>query len=387
MKTKFKKLFYYFIYLDLTGTCKKADTYFYRFPQKIGQNNLRMMRSMSIFMLVISFLIIASSFTYFGAVYLRPVYFSIAFFEIAVLIFIQWLIQKDFSSKVCTALTSAHLLHMLAISGYISVFYCQDEPALLFIVVLTISSMIFTLPTMITMSISTLCTIAMIIASYFIKDSYWFETDVLNGISVLFFSFMFGWRINRIRAEEAFARADALRLNMELKKLSLTDQLTGLYNHRGFQENYNEMFRRASAEGLSLGVIMMDLDKFKAFNDGYGHVAGDNCLRRVANAIVETVPEDAIVCRYGGEEFIVLLNENLCYRAAEIGEDIRRVVADLKIPHANAELEVKMVTLSLGAYVGVPIKNEPPMNFVERADKTMYKSKAVGRNHSTVVFD
>ncbi|MEG2639832.1 MAG: diguanylate cyclase, partial [Clostridiales bacterium] len=237
--------------------------------------------------------------TYFGAKYLFKIYIPVSILEIALLFLIQWLLKKDFSPKVCTVATSLHLLHMLAISGYISVFYCQNETALLFVVVLTISSMIFTLPTMITMSISTFCTAWVIIASYFVKDSYWFESDTLNGISVLLFSFMFGWRINRIRSEEAFARADAQRLNGELKKMSITDQLTGLYNHRSFQENYYEMYRRASTEGLPLGVIMMDLDKFKTFNDKYGHVSGDDCLHRVAGAIAASAPPGAIVCRYG----------------------------------------------------------------------------------------
>ncbi|MEG0020635.1 MAG: hypothetical protein RR728_08815, partial [Oscillospiraceae bacterium] len=197
-------------------------------------------------MLIISIFVIASSFTPFGAKFLFNIYIQIAIFEIALLFLINWLLKKDFPPNVCTTLTALHLFHMLALSGYISVFYCKDETALLFAVVLTISSMIFTLPPMLTMSISTFCTALVIMASYYVKDSYWFESDTLNGISVLLFSFMFGWQVNRIRAEEAFARADAQRLNGELKKISITDQLTGLYNHRSFQENYYEMFRRAS---------------------------------------------------------------------------------------------------------------------------------------------
>ncbi|MEG1803401.1 MAG: diguanylate cyclase [Lachnospiraceae bacterium] len=386
MREKLKKLYYRLAYLDLTGSCKKEDTYFYRFSGEIGQSNLHTMRSMSVIMLIISIFVIAGSFTPFGATFLYRIYISIGLFEIALLVFLQWLIHKNFSSKLCTALTSLHLFHMLAIAGYISVFYCKNETALLFVVVLTISSMIFTLPTMITMSISTLCTLAMMVASYLVKDSYWFESDVLNGVCVLAFSFMFGWRINRTRAEEAFSRADTLRLNMELKKISVTDQLTGLYNHRSFQDSYYEMFHRACNGELPLGVIMMDLDKFKSFNDRYGHVEGDDCLRRVAKAIAASVPDGVIVCRYGGEEFIALLNEDICYKAADIGEDIRRAVVALKIPHICASLESKVVTISLGAYVGVPAKTEQPMNFVERADKAMYQSKEAGRNRLTVTF-
>ncbi|MEG0830119.1 MAG: GGDEF domain-containing protein [Anaerovoracaceae bacterium] len=386
MKEKFKKLFYCLAYLDLTGDCKKEDTYFYRFSGDIGQSNLRTVRSMSVFMLIISILVIISSFTYFGATYLCNVYIPIAILEIVFLFLIQWFLQRGLSSNACTVLTTLHLFHMLAISGYISVYYCKDETALLFVVVLTISSMVFILPTMLTMSISTLCTAVVLIASYYVKGSYWFESDTLNGISVLLFSFMFGWQVNRGRAKEAFAQADVQRLNVELKKISITDPLTGLYNHRSFQENYYEMFRRASTGGFPMGVIMMDLDKFKSFNDRYGHVAGDDCLRRVASAIAASVPEGVIVCRYGGEEFIALLSDDLCYKAADIGEDIRRAVVALKIPFVCTSLKTKVVTLSLGAYVGIPRKSEQPMNFVDRADKAMYQSKESGRNCLTVTF-
>ncbi|MEG2022342.1 MAG: hypothetical protein RR087_11260, partial [Oscillospiraceae bacterium] len=227
MKEKFEKLFYRLAYLDLKGTCKKEDIYFYRFSREIGQSNLRTMQSMSIFMLIISIFIIALSFTYFGAANLRKIYSLIIIIEIALLGLARWAVKKDVSGTICTVLATAYLLHMLLISGYIGVRYCKDETALFFAVVLTISSIVFTLPPILNMSVSTLCTALVIIASYYVKDSYWFESDALNGVSVLLFSFMFGWQVNRVRAEEAFARADVQRLNGELKKISITDQLTG----------------------------------------------------------------------------------------------------------------------------------------------------------------
>lgn len=386
MNMKLKKRFFRWVYLDYTGNCIKEETYFYRFSQKIGQSNLLMMRSMSAFMLVISLFVIVSTFTYFGESSLRWVYIPIVLFEIGVLILFRWLVRKEVSSRLSSVLTALHLLHMLAFAGYIGVVYCKDETALIFMVVLTISSMIYTLPTIVSMSISTFCTVAMVVASYLYKDSYWFESDILNGASVLIFSIMFGWRINRIRAEEAFARADVLRLNTELKKISITDPLTGLNNHRIFQDSYYEMFRRASALGLPFGVIMMDLDKFKSYNDNYGHVAGDDCLKRVAGAIAGAVPKEAIACRYGGEEFVVLLDESICMEAAAIGEEIHHAVAALKIPHAYSGLQIDVVTLSLGAYMGIPVNGEQPMSFVERADQAMYQSKEQGRNRLTVSF-
>ncbi|MEG0836264.1 MAG: hypothetical protein RR413_12570, partial [Christensenellaceae bacterium] len=188
MKEKFNKLFYRLAYLDLTGDFKKEDTYFYRFSKEIGQSNLRTMRNMSCFMMIISIVVIAFTYTSFGAVNLRPLYIYIIIFEFMLLVLIQKLLKRDVSDRVCTVLTTLHLIHMLALSGYIGVWYCKYETALLFAVVLTISSMIFTLPTMITMSVSTLCTAFVITASYCVKSNYWSESDTLNGISVLLFS-------------------------------------------------------------------------------------------------------------------------------------------------------------------------------------------------------
>lgn len=387
LNSKFKKLFFRLVYLDFSGNCIKEDSYFFRFSKKIGQSNLLMMRSMSAFMLVIGLFVIASTFTYFGESNLRRVYIPIILFEIGMLVLLRCLVRKEFSARLSHTLTALHLFHMLAFAGYISIVYCRNETAILFMVVLTISSMIYTLPTLLSMSISAFCTAAVIVSSYFYKDAYWFESDTLNGISVLIFSIMFGWRINRIRMEEAFARADAMHLNEELTKISITDPLTGLNNHRSFQDCYYEMYRRASTLRLPFGVIMMDLDKFKAYNDNYGHVAGDDCLKRVAAAIAGATPNGAIACRYGGEEFVVLLNESICMETATVGEEIHHAVAALKIPHAYTELQTDVVTLSLGAYVGIPTQSDPPMSFVERADQAMYQSKAQGRNRLTVSFE
>lgn len=383
---KLKKQFFRCAYLDFTENRVKEQTYFYRFSREIGQSNLLMMRSMSAFMLIIGLFVIASTFTYFAEVSLRQVYIPIILFETGVLALFQLLGRKEVSARLSNTLTALHLFHMLAFAGYISIIYCKDETSIIFIVVLTISSIIYTLPSMLSMSISTLCTVALIVASYLYKEAYWFESDALNGISVLIFSIMFGWRINRVRAEEAFARADAMRLNTELKKISITDPLTNLNNHRSFQDHYYEMFRKASTLGLTFGVIMMDLDKFKSYNDNYGHVAGDDCLKRVAEAIMEAVPEGAIACRYGGEEFVVLLDESICMGAANIGEKIRYAVSALQIPHAYTKLHTDVVTISVGAYVGIPVQDEQPMNFVERADRAMYQSKEQGRNRLTVRF-
>ena len=89
---------------------------------------------------------------------------------------------------------------------------------------------------------------------------------MINCVGVLILSMLLGWRVNKIRAEEAFARLRSLELNRELERISVTDQLTGLPNHWSFQNDYYKMFEEARSAGKRIGVIMMDVDKFKSYN-------------------------------------------------------------------------------------------------------------------------
>ncbi len=168
--------------------------------------------------------------------------------------------------------------------------------------------------------------------------------------------------------------------NSELQKLANADGLTGLANRRIIDQYLEKETARSIRSEHPIAVIMMDLDNFKAYNDTYGHVAGDSCLKKISKVLKNTVrrPED-LVGRYGGEEFCVILPNTDMSGAMYVAERIRAEVQGLKIPHAkNANLNV--VTLSLGAASRVPGQKAPSTQLINDADKALYKAKLAGRN-------
>ncbi|THD42635.1 MAG: PAS domain S-box protein [Bradyrhizobium sp.] len=167
--------------------------------------------------------------------------------------------------------------------------------------------------------------------------------------------------------------------NRRLQTLAGEDALTGLANRRAFDEAIAREFRRARREKSAVGLIMIDVDRFKRFNDRYGHLAGDDCLRRIGGAIAGVLkrPGD-MAARYGGEEFVVLLPNTDKQGAAKVADRIRQCVADLCIPHKDNERGY--VTISAGASVTPPGADITPDTQIAIADGALYRAKGLGRN-------
>ena len=168
--------------------------------------------------------------------------------------------------------------------------------------------------------------------------------------------------------------------NRRLKALAAQDGLTGLANRRAFDEAVAREYRRTKRENKALSLVMIDVDRFKIFNDRYGHLAGDDCLRRVAAAIAETArrPGD-LAARYGGEEFAVLLPDTDEAGAAVIAERILQSVCGLEIRHdGNTN---GLVTISAGIASFAPAESDSkPETLIESADRALYCAKDGGRN-------
>ncbi|MXO86487.1 diguanylate cyclase [Altererythrobacter aurantiacus] len=178
------------------------------------------------------------------------------------------------------------------------------------------------------------------------------------------------------------AQNSLLAANRELEKLSDQDALTGVLNRRGFERKFQAAFQAAQASGEPLAVLLMDLDHFKQFNDTYGHQLGDECLIRVGSLLDEEVSRHhGISGRYGGEEFIAALSGSGSANAIGIAERLRRKIVDLRI-HDHAGDEVS-VTASVGVRIG-RVANLDRVQFVQDADKALYRAKSEGRN--TVVL-
>ncbi|MBO9102268.1 MULTISPECIES: diguanylate cyclase [unclassified Rhizobium] len=167
--------------------------------------------------------------------------------------------------------------------------------------------------------------------------------------------------------------------NWELARLATTDALTGLANRRRFDEVLVEEVGRANRERLPLSILMIDVDRFKAFNDQFGHPAGDHCLQLVAEAISVSVrrPGD-LAARYGGEEFSVVLPNTSAEGAATVAESIRKAIESLGLPHPRSEFLT--VTASIGAAsVGHQFPKEASV-ILGKADTALYSAKSSGRN-------
>jgi diguanylate cyclase (GGDEF)-like protein len=167
----------------------------------------------------------------------------------------------------------------------------------------------------------------------------------------------------------------------ELRKLSRSDALTQLANRRHFDEHLQHAWARASLDGQALSMLMIDVDHFKAYNDFYGHQAGDACLKAVAKALLgSTRRPDDLVARLGGEEFGVLLQNTDPVSARATADRVCEAVAALRLQHVQSTAAA-WVTVSVGV-VTVRAKAPPasPQDMLSRADQALYDAKRAGRN-------
>jgi len=171
----------------------------------------------------------------------------------------------------------------------------------------------------------------------------------------------------------------------ELKRISVTDGLTGLYNRRHFDETLDKEWKRARREQQTLSLVMLDVDHFKQFNDNYGHQAGDACLVQVAAALQSSIhrPSDT-PARYGGEEFIVILPGTPNEGALAMAENFRQAIIALNIPHKHSSA-ASHVTVSLGvATTTTQGEDRTIEGLLKAVDDALYQAKENGRNRIAV---
>lgn len=183
-----------------------------------------------------------------------------------------------------------------------------------------------------------------------------------------------------IAIQQAKLHNELKEANEQLKKIAFLDGLTQVPNRRRFEHYFQQEWRRLAREQNDLSLIMCDIDYFKKFNDVYGHLAGDSCLRQVARILSRVVKRPAdLVARYGGEEFAVILPGTNCTGAEKIAEDMRSAVQNRRIPHQGSDVG-GFVTLSLGVASCIPSAKTHPEELIRRADAALYEAKRAGRD-------
>jgi diguanylate cyclase (GGDEF)-like protein/PAS domain S-box-containing protein len=182
-------------------------------------------------------------------------------------------------------------------------------------------------------------------------------------------------KLNASRKELTRQKRELERVNARLSTLATIDGLTGLKNHRVFQEQLEIEFRRARRYQLPLSLLMLDVDHFKLYNDTYGHLAGDEVLQHVARLLTLVARQTDFVCRYGGEEFAVILPNTPADGALALAERYRTAIA-------SENWAFRPITISIGVASLTP-EIQYRAELIEKADRALYHSKQNGRNRIT----
>lgn len=202
---------------------------------------------------------------------------------------------------------------------------------------------------------------------------------IANAV-IIFFSFYY----EKVRSDTEKALQEA---NQKLVELSAHDGLTGLYNRRYFDKMIEMEWKRSIRSGQPLSLIMADIDFFKNYNDTYGHLKGDDCIRAVAKAIRASVKRPCdIAARYGGEEFAIILPNTNSDGAKKIAQIAKNCIRNNAIPHKGSKID-NIVTMSLGISTAIPNSSSKPDDIIAQADDALYKSKTDGRDRITVSYE
>ncbi|MGE0084611.1 MAG: diguanylate cyclase [Desulfococcaceae bacterium] len=176
------------------------------------------------------------------------------------------------------------------------------------------------------------------------------------------------------------------RKNRELERLSLLDGLTDIPNRRWFDKVFSQEWLRAARKTRPISLIMIDIDYFKNYNDTYGHPAGDECLRKVARALEQSLKRSGdFVARYGGEEFAAILPNTAAKNALPVAEKMHSGISGLKIPHSGSDVADRIsVSMGIGSAIPADRRSESSL-LISLADEALYRAKEKGRNRTEIM--
>ncbi|MEG1495087.1 MAG: GGDEF domain-containing protein [Bacilli bacterium] len=341
----------------------------------------------------------------------RIIPFSLFMIALQIMNIISYLFLSNASStiRICFLITAVFLIAICLIFSYIAAILCGIRDTtervnrltvLAFLILMFIGNMIFAVieaynfhtinyflilsgllaicpllkPSQINISLIT-AEIIIIIAlpNYNLITLFQLVMIILTSILVSQL-FYLNYKQSKIKQYNLVTANDELQIKLE------TDFLTKLLNRYGLDRKVKIMLPYVTKSKIPVSALMIDIDLFKSYNDTFGHNAGDNCLRKIAWAIQNTVNNDTdIVCRWGGEEFLILTYEVTLEDTIQIAEKIQRAIAKLKLVAATDEIS-SYVTVSIGAVNKVLTSYKSYIDLKECADKELYHAKEEGRN-------
>jgi len=214
---------------------------------------------------------------------------------------------------------------------------------------------------------------------YLIKDE--------NIQDIILISIQKNLEKHRLEQQNRKLLQELARKNRELERLSLLDGLTGIPNRRWFDKVFSREWLRAARKSEAVSLIMIDIDYFKLYNDTYGHPAGDECLRKMAKTMEQTLrrPGD-FLARYGGEEFAAVLPNTNAGNAVSVARKMHTCISQLRIPHSRSDIS-ENVTVSIGISSLIPQHSKSSSSYlISLADKALYLAKKKGRSRTEVIL-
>jgi diguanylate cyclase (GGDEF)-like protein len=221
------------------------------------------------------------------------------------------------------------------------------------------------------------------IGLFFLVNHPDMATIITKGIPPTIALLIVGWVVGRmsdlqLKLKEQLSQIELLQ--SQLQKQAIRDPLTGLFNRRHMHESLERERSRAQRTNTSVSVMILDLDQFKQINDTHGHLAGDMMLESIGNIIRENIRAEDIPCRYGGEEFLLVMPGSGIEMALECSERIRKKIQLFRMPHQGMELSI---TASIGIAV-FPIHASSMNELLMLADQALYQAKGMGKNRSVL---
>ncbi|GHT46402.1 hypothetical protein AGMMS49936_05270 [Endomicrobiia bacterium] len=275
----------------------------------------------------------------------------------------------------------------IAFGIYIGVITQPEKQAVNFMVFLICTQIIFVADPLLGLVINAAVLLVFSSITFRVKDLSHWQIDMVNALFASVGGIIFNWYMSYVVVKEMLT---ARRLEEERNRFeveSIRDDLTGLSNHRDFFQRLDLYIAAARRVRQTLCIIMMDVDHFKAYNDFYGHLKGDQVLKAIGGVLSRlTMEEKVFTARVGGEEFIVLWTENRLSEAQHLALKLRQMIIDLQIPHVKSRA-APYITASFGLYVLRGSTDTAPAEanitaeeLYEYADQALYEAKKQGRD-------